>query len=247
MTSIIPSYHYMWKEGILLFINIFTRDIKCIMKGVILLSFVMGYVSTKMAAIASDGRCCYTDGTIKTEFYNKTRKINRNVILGYSGSTESCEKVLDALQPALEQVQMESDREAYVNEVATCIHRAIPLFNFPKGKNVQFIVSGISDEGTMQLYSFGNTNQTNLVPLTATNDKIQTAVLCPPGEGKGEIGKKIFNKHLINGLKSQNAFIEDIFKASISEMADLDQSVNENCFFQIIFPTDQATNSNPQL
>lgn len=205
------------------------------MKGVILLSFVIGFVSTTMAAIASDGRCCYTDGTIKTEFYNKTRKINRNVIIGYSGSTESCEKVLDALQPALEQAQMESNREAYVNEVATCIHRVIPLFNFPKGKNVQFIVSGISDEGTMQLYSFGNTNQTNLVPLTATNDKIQTAVLCPLG--KDEIGYQIFKNHLINDLDDEHPFIEDVFKASIEEMADLDSTVNKNFFSQTVFST----------
>ena len=216
------------------------------MKGVIILSFVMGYVSTKMAAIASDGRCCYTDGTIKTEFYDKTRKFNNNVIIGYSGSTESCEQVLSMLQFGLDQIQKEENREAYVDEVAICLHRSIQMCNFPEGKNVQFIVSGISTEGKMKLYSFVNTNQKDLIPLTAADGVMQTAVLCPPGEGKDEIGKKIFNEHLINGLKSQNAFIKDIFEASISEMADLDQSVNKNCFFQIIFPTDQATNSNPQ-
>lgn len=239
MTSTIPSYHYMWKEGILLFINIFTRDIKCIMKGVILLSFVMGYVSTKMAAIASDGRCCYTDGTIKTEFYDKTRKFNNNVIIGYSGSTEPCEQVLSILQFGLDQIQKGENREAYVDEVAICLHRSIQMCNFPEEKNVQFIVSGISTEGTMQLYAFGNTNQKDLIPLTATDGVMRTAVLCPPG--KDEIGSQIFKNHLINDLVNdlddEHSFIEDVFKASIEEMADLDSTVNKNFFSQVVFST----------
>lgn len=204
------------------------------MKGMIFLSFVIGYVSTKMAAIASDGRCCYTDGTIKTEFYNKTRKINNNVIIGYSGSTKACEKILSQLQLALEQIQKNGMREPYVNEVAACIHAIIPMFNFPKEHKVQFIISGISNNKEMQLYTFGNTNQTDFIPLIATEKEIQIAALC--SSKSNESGCKIFKNHLINDPFVQHTPIDDIFKASIEEMADLDPTVNRNCFSQVIFP-----------
>ena len=61
------------------------------------MSFVIGSVTSNAVIIASDGRCCNLDGTVKTEHYNKTRKINSNTIIGYSGSTEACEFALEQL------------------------------------------------------------------------------------------------------------------------------------------------------
>lgn len=50
-------------------------------KGVILLSFVIGCVTSNAVIIASDGRCCNLDGTVKTEHYNKQEKLTQTQLL----------------------------------------------------------------------------------------------------------------------------------------------------------------------
>ena len=41
------------------------------------MSFVIGFATPDFAIIASDGRSTYQDGSVATEYYNKTKQINK--------------------------------------------------------------------------------------------------------------------------------------------------------------------------
>ena len=202
------------------------------MKGVIFLSFVIGCVSSNAVIIASDGRCCNLDGTIKTEHYNKTRKINSNTIIGYSGSTEACEFALKQLDTVLKNSPEKRISDFYADEIAKILYDIIPIINFSEGLIVQFIVGGISREKGTIMYAFGNTNQQELIPCFPSSTR-NCSFLSPPNTD----GKPIFLK---NSESGQYNTLRDILIASIHEMADLDSSVNKNCFFQTILLDNQG-------
>ena len=76
------------------------------------------------------------------------------------------------------------------------------------------------------MYAFGNTNQQELIPCFPSSTW-NCSFLSPPNTD----GKPIFLK---NSESGQYNTLKDILIASIHEMADLDSSVNKNCFFQTI-------------
>lgn len=62
------------------------------------MSFVIGFATPDFAIIASDGRSTYQDGSVASEYYNKTKQINKNVIVGFAGETALRESVLSSFE-----------------------------------------------------------------------------------------------------------------------------------------------------
>lgn len=57
------------------------------------MSLILGYANKDNAIIMSDGRAG-ENGSL-SEFYNKTRKINDNIIIGFAGFAEPIEHFLN--------------------------------------------------------------------------------------------------------------------------------------------------------
>lgn len=205
------------------------------------MSFVIGCVTSNAVIIASDGRCCNLDGTVKTEHYNKTRKINSNTIIGYSGSTEACEFALEQLDKVLKERTSKRISDYYADEIAQILHDIIPIIGFDEGTKVLFIVGGISHKNKTIMYSFGNTNQRDLIPYLP-GDGLAYSTLSPPQRD----GNQIVYRNITNG-QFRHGTTMDALTASIHEMAELDPSVNKQTYFQIITRTPSVTEVNPQL
>ena len=104
------------------------------------MSFVIGCVTSNAVIIASDGRCCNLDGTVKTEHYNKTRKINSNTIIGYSGSTEACEFALEQLDKVLKEQTSKRISDYYADEIAQILHDIIPIIVLMRGQKCYLLL-----------------------------------------------------------------------------------------------------------
>ena len=182
------------------------------------MSFVIGFATPDFAIIASDGRSTYQDGSVASEYYNKTKQINENVIVGFAGETALCESVLSSFE------------ESFLWTVETAssqVKQRLNLLNLQAPRKCSFIIAGINSKGEIELDATGISSGLQITRQKPTAQDFVYATLSPDNIDGDQIFVKNFNS------KSWES-IEEPFTSSIFEVAMLDSSVNTNCFFQKI-------------
>lgn len=185
------------------------------------MSLVLGYADISKCIIVSDGRFCNPDNEILSEAYDKTKRINGNVIIGFAGNAQLCEMIIDHAAPD------NFPKSASVKEVAGTLEASLRLLcdRFP-GHLAQFVVAGKSQFGKAQLRAFG-TEYSMLVRNPTTNAP-EFVELSQTGVDARAIFQRFYSSIYNTGD------IEAIMKKTIREVAISDQSVNTTFFTQTV-------------
>lgn len=177
------------------------------------MSLVIGYFDPDYAIIMSDGRA----GTVN-EYYDKTLKLNDNIILGYVGYVEDADRVLPCIKSLSE---------------VTSVDKLLDILEFEfsnKPSDIEFrttfLIIGLDDNKDMSLYQIGE----------LTNFKTQKSTLA---SGLLHMGGTV-NYHVIDNIMRVNMSNENdkdiinIMKKTIEDVSHIDSSVNNNFFTKAI-------------
>lgn len=101
------------------------------------MSVVLTYANEDIAIISSDGRVIdLNNNSIISENFSKIRKINKNVIVGFSGHAIPCQMIVDSIINSEKEIE-----NFYVENATLSIERKIS--SMPKMLNMSFSVCGI--------------------------------------------------------------------------------------------------------
>lgn len=184
------------------------------------MSLVLGYANKNNAIIMSDGRA---DGTVSpSEIYDKTRKINNNIILGFVGYKETGEHFLNC-------VHMDMGKrieECYMGEFLEEVEYGMSLDATKEKLKSTFMIIGRTERKEMVSVIVGN----------STDYKIEKNIVSSPrilligGVIDGKIINDIYMKHISDVKKS----VEDCMRKTIEEVSEIDDSINKNIFAKMI-------------
>lgn len=177
------------------------------------MSLVIGYFNQEYAIIISDGRA----GT-ENEYYDKTLKLNDNIIFGYVGYAEEAEMVLPCIKSLSEITS--------VDELLEILEHEFSLKPSEVEFRTTFMFIGIDNIHNMALYQIGD----------LTNFKMQKSKLT---SGLLHMGGTT-DYHSIDDIVRANMFnkneldITERMKKSIEDVSKIDSSVNNNIFIKTI-------------
>lgn len=194
------------------------------------MSFVIGFATPSAALIVSDGRCQGKNNTIITEYYNKTKRINDKVIIGFAGETALCEAAINALYtPApVNAVATNLSANWTVNGVSICLCSFLKSLQLGHNRKCSFIVAGSNSNHQIELDTFGIISDLAIKSYIPTTTDVQYATLSPDGVD----GDKIVENHLTGNYGYSS--IEDALKGAIADVAKINHSVNTNYYSQVI-------------
>ena len=184
------------------------------------MSLVLGYANKDNAIIMSDGRAM--GKVFSSENYNKTRKINENIILGFVGYKEPCEHFLNCVY-----MDMGKRTEScYMDEFLEEIEYEMSLDKTKKELESAFMIIGRTEIGEMYSVIVGN----------STDYKIEKNLVCTP---RALLIGGVSDKNMINALydkniTNMNMSIEECMRKTIAEASEVDGSINDNFFTRII-------------
>lgn len=183
------------------------------------MSLAIGFASKNNAIIMSDGRAgengCYS------EHYDKTMRINDNIILGFAGIKENIEKFLSHIIK-----EMGKDRNNYFIEDFLEMIEFIIDDETKKRLESYFIIIGRTKEGVMVYSIIGCDNNYKIEKHIAYEERCFSIGGTIDAKIIGEISKK----NMANKLTP----IPKRMEKTIQEVAELDRSVNTNIFFKTI-------------
>lgn len=121
------------------------------MNRIYLMSIVVNVITSSCSWVAFDGRA-QCDGKITTEFQEKAIMINRNVCLGYTGTLEFAQQVIQNLKRHVVGVsEMKSDIIAYaIRELLSMAKSQLPDIPI-----VNFLITGINSSNKLATYTLG--------------------------------------------------------------------------------------------
>ena len=195
------------------------------------MSLVLGIVFTNKAMIISDGRVTNAKtNLIVDEKFDKTRKINDNVILGFSGETEFPRWLLG-------QFDNICNKEIFLlkaDHVADILCKiAQEGVNYRKNleqsvsTNFQMIVAGRNSKGIMALYNFGVPTNFEIKEYIPSAKNFVYSVLFPDTNGLNYSLEKIIADY-------PNKRLEEYINLLFINAADIDDSINTNLFIKEI-------------
>ena len=179
------------------------------------MSLILGYANKDNAIIMSDGRAG-KNGCL-SEYYNKTRKINDNIIIGFAGFAEPIETFLEHIF-----FQMGNERnEYYVDDFWELIQFLTDDIETQKHLKSTFIILGRDRKHRMYSSIIGQT----------TNYKLDKQLVSAPRITSigGTIDGKIIEEMYMYNIRQYHLPIEDCMRTTIHEVSKLDPSVNTNC------------------
>lgn len=184
------------------------------------MSLILGYANKNNAIIMSDGRA---GGTVSlSETYDKTRKINDNIIIGFAGIKENIEFFLSHILK-----EMGNYRNSYF------IENFLELLEFHmKEKDTQknlmssFIIIGKTENKEMVTSIVGD----------LTNFKIEKNIVTMPRVLSigGTVDGSIIEDIYITNIGNKEIEVEDRMRKTIKDVSMIDSSVNSNIFIQKI-------------
>ena len=184
------------------------------------MSLVLGWTDGNNAYIASDGRAGGTQNP--SENYNKTRKINENIILGFVGYKEPSEHFLNCVYEGLG----ENINNCLLDDFLEPLQYGMNLKATKEKLCSTFLIIGKAKDDTLKYVIVGNSTNYSIKNL----DPLQKR-LYPIG-GTIERSKilDICEKHA--GIREKS--IKETMRNIIYDVSDIDYSVNKNVFFQEI-------------
>lgn len=180
------------------------------------MSLILGYANKNNAIIMSDGRA--GENGSYAEHYNKTLKINDNIIIGFAGYVETIEHFLKA---TFHEMGEERD-QYYINDFWELMQFAMNLEETQKHFHSTFIIIGRDNNGNMHTSIMGQ----------STDYKLETSTVATPRVVSigGTIDGKIIEEIYMRNIKKYNVPIDERMRTTIQEVSQLDISVNTNCF-----------------
>lgn len=180
------------------------------------MSLILGYANKTNAIIMSDGRA---GGTVcPSEEYNKTRKINDNIILGFAGYKETSEHFLNCVHMELG----ERIKNCYIDEFLEVVKYGMDLDATKEHLCSSFIIIGKSRNGNMITSIAGDVTNYKVEKNIADSPRILTI--------GGTIEGEIINKIYYRNIKRASVPIVKCMTDTIKEVSTLDCSVNTNTF-----------------
>lgn len=184
------------------------------------MSLILGYANKTNAIIMSDGRA---GGTVcPSEEYNKTRKINDNIILGFAGFKESSEHFLNCTYMELGK----RINNCYIDEFLEIVKYGMSLDSTKEHLHSSFIIIGRSISGCIMTSIVGDVTNYNIERNVVDRPRILTI--------GGTIDGKIINNIYCENIKKLSTPIAECMINTIKEVSDLDSSVNANTFAVMI-------------
>ncbi len=184
------------------------------------MSLVLGYCNGTSGIIASDGRA---GGTVcPSEEYDKTRKINNNIILGFVGYKESSEHFLNCVHMELG----ERIKDCYINEFLEVVKYGMNLDVTKEHLHASFLIIGKSDTGNMKFVLAGQDTNYSLKYLDANIGRIYPIGGTVPIKSILDICE--YHSKLFDGN------VKGTLKNIITDASKIDNSINENVYFQEI-------------
>ena len=184
------------------------------------MSLILGYANKDNAIIMSDGRAG-ENGSL-SEFYNKTRKINDNIILGFAG-------IVGGIEPFVNHCvqEMGSDVENYfINDFLDMITFLVNDKTTQERLQSSFLIIGRDEHNQMHAAIIGDNTSYKLETHLVSTPRILTI--------GGTIDGKIIHDIYTKNITQYHIPIKDCMQSTICEVAKLDSSVNTNCFSAII-------------
>lgn len=181
------------------------------------MSLVIGFGSKNEGLIVSDGRA----GNI-SEHFDKTRKINDRIIIGFVGFLEEVEMVLN---PLLEELRDEIVSYS-LDDFLELLYGAFQT----KPTNIiyrsSFLLIGIDNNGCMATAQIGYVTNFEI-----EKNVCETPRICSIG---GTIDESIISSIINKNIIDRKYTILGRMKKSIGEVSKLDPSVNAITFYQYI-------------
>lgn len=181
------------------------------------MSLILGYANKDNAIIMSDGRA--GENGCVSEHYNKTRKINDNIIIGFAGYAESIEYFL---KEAFYAMGTERD-QYYINDFWKLMQFAMNMKQAHKLLHSTFIIIGRDNNGNMHTSIIGQSTNYKLECSSVTTPRVVSI--------GGTIDRQIIEEIYMRNIKQYHIPIDTCMRSTIQEVAELDPSVNRNCFF----------------
>ncbi len=193
------------------------------------MSLVLGIAFTNKVLIISDGRAknANTD-LIVDEKFDKTRKINDNVVLGFSGETEFPQWLLEQFNNICnkEIFRLKADHVAGI--LCKIAQEGMSYRKNLKeyiSTNFQMIVAGKSSKGIISLYNFGIPTNFAIKEYIPTTENFVYSVLFPDTKGLDYSFEKIIADYPNRGL-------EDYINLLFMKAANMNNSINTNLFIK---------------
>lgn len=180
------------------------------------MSLILGYANKDNAIVMSDGRAG-KNGSL-SEHYNKTRKINDNIIIGFAGFAEPIEHFLNHV---LSQMGKELN-QYYIDDFWGLMQFLMDDDETQKHLQSSFVILGRDKENNMHSSIIGDSTNYELKKSIVTTPRVTSI--------GGTIDGKIIEEIYMRNIKQYNVPIDDCMIATIHEVANLDGSVNTNCF-----------------
>lgn len=189
-------------------------------KGDKYMSLILGYADKEKAIIMSDGKAGGT--TRNSEHCNKTRKINKNIIVGFAGYLEDIEAVLDFCNE-----EMLGEIDNY--DVNYFFDLMSEIMKDPVNQehiHSSFIIIGKTKDGDMRSAIIGDSTKYKLEERTITEPRVLSI--------GGTIDGKIINEIYLRNIRNARIDIIERMENAVKEVSALDYSVNGSIFYQKI-------------
>lgn len=181
------------------------------------MSLILGYADEHFGIIMSDGRA----GTVN-EYYDKTRKINNKLIIGFSGYAEEIEFTLKTI------IDAQDDKESItLDDFASLLKYAFQDIPDSCSFNSSFLLIGLDDNNIMSTCIFGHTTDFTIQKNICNKPRI-----CSIG---GTIEGNIINMIYTTNMHRNDISIMDRMRYTITDVSKLDPSVNQNCFYRQLY------------
>jgi hypothetical protein len=184
------------------------------------MSLILGYANKNNAIIMSDGRAG-ENGSL-SEFYNKTRKINDNIIIGFAGFAEPIEHFLNHI---IKEMGTEIN-QYYIDDFWDLMTFFMNDKNTQDHLHSSFIIIGRDKHNQMHTSIIGDNTSYKLKTNLVSTPRFLTI--------GGTIDGKIIHDIYTKNIMQYHIPIKDCMQSTICEVAKLDSSVNTKCFSTII-------------
>jgi len=188
-------------------------------------SIVIGLAMENFIIMMSDGRVSKAN-TILKEDYKKLFRFNKNICIGFTGSQDLCESILNELSSIInEEIKLEQICDFLIN---SAIEKKNNIFIADIFK-CSFLIGGISDTNEIIIYRFNSENNFILEKMNSKGTELSYNIC------SNTVDNKMFEnflraKKICTSLQEYVLLIEEF----IDKVAKIDPSVNTNKYNEII-------------
>lgn len=192
------------------------------------MSVVLAICGENYVKMISDGRVVlFADNNpsvVVNENFNKLKRINQHVVLGFAGDKTVCEKILKKLRSAIAKLPKDTTKLFETAKLLQQIAQTTKL-GFLK---VHFIVGGITNDGKMGLYVLNSSTGFELESCFPQYGQHQVKVSFP--FGKQELCDMLIDRYFISTFPETSLELDKKMIEFVNAISDIDNTVNKNYY-----------------